>query len=179
MNPLRAYIGGVRSGKSQAALDALLLALPRLKGAKTAYFATLLSQGAGKDKSLALRLKKHRLARPTSWTTLEVGTQLEKAATLAQRSGHDVWLVDGLGLWVALRMRSGEGAVLAELKRFLALAAQTRLCLIVLDEVGQGGVAGHPVAREFADINGLVNQAVAQAAKQVLSVQAGLTQRLK
>lgn len=179
MNPISAYIGGLRSGKSQAALEDLQAALKRGKRLKPAYFGTLLSAASRKDASLAKRLAGHRAARPLTWATVEVGEQLLRAGLAARHAGYDAWLVDGLGPWVALRMRRGEAALLGELDAFLQQAAKAKTCLIVLDEVGLGGVPGHPVARDFADLNGLVNQAVVRAAKRVFGVQAGLKIRLK
>jgi adenosylcobinamide kinase/adenosylcobinamide-phosphate guanylyltransferase len=56
---------------------------------------------------------------------------------------------------------------------------QAALTVVVADEVGQGGVAGHPVSRAFADRNGLANQVLARYADEVYSVQAGLALALK
>ncbi len=53
------------------------------------------------------------------------------------------------------------------------------LAVLVLDEVGLGGVGAHPAVRHFADLNGRLNQAACAQADEVYAVQAGLAQRLK
>ena len=78
-----------------------------------------------------------------------------------------------------MRLDQHQDSVLAEWEAFLGLAGQAPLAILVLDEVGLGGVAAHPVARAFADLNGRLNQAAAAAADEVYSVQAGLLTRLK
>jgi adenosyl cobinamide kinase/adenosyl cobinamide phosphate guanylyltransferase len=80
---------------------------------------------------------------------------------------------------VALRLEQSEETVLGEWKNFLALARQKSSVVLVLDEVGLGGVAAHPAARRFADLNGRINQLACAEADEVYSVQAGLAQRLK
>ena len=96
-----------------------------------------------------------------------------------REAGHDAWFLDGLGAWAALQLDSPQAA-LAALGGFLALARQSSaLTVLVLDEVGQGGVAADPVARAFADLNGSLNQAACGEAVEVHVVQAGLPMRFK
>jgi adenosylcobinamide kinase/adenosylcobinamide-phosphate guanylyltransferase len=173
------YLGGIRSGKSAAAQARFQAELKKRRLKAPAYFATLLAPKGSKDASLNKRVAAHREARPAAWVTVEVGAQLEKAAQMSVRKGLDAWLLDGAGAWAALRLEQSEATVLAEWQAFLALAAKLPLAVLVLDEVGQGGVAAHPVARHFADLNGRVNQLACAAADEVYSVQAGLAQRLK
>ncbi len=104
---------------------------------------------------------------------------MEAAAELCLERGLQAWLLDGAGAWAALRLKKPETEVLTEWQAFLRLATQASLAVLVLDEVGQGGVAGHPVARRFADLNGRLNQAACLAADEVYAVQAGLSSRLK
>lgn len=173
-----AYIGGIRSGKSQAAQARFGAELAALGARSPVYLGTLLGGAGDADVELVERLTAHREARPGDWATLDVGTDLLEAGRRCLAAGHDAWLLDGLGAWAALQLERPQAAM-AQLGGFLALARQARLCVLVLDEVGQGGVPGHPAARAFVDLNGSLNQAACATAGQVHGVQAGLVWRLK
>jgi adenosylcobinamide kinase/adenosylcobinamide-phosphate guanylyltransferase len=51
--------------------------------------------------------------------------------------------------------------------------------LLVSNEVGLGGIAGHPMARAFADHAGRLHQGIATRAQRVVLVVAGLPLTLK
>jgi adenosylcobinamide kinase/adenosylcobinamide-phosphate guanylyltransferase len=167
-----AFIGGIRSGKSDLAQARFQAELKARKLKAPAYLATLLTGKAQKP-----RIDAHQAARPATWATVEVGAQLPAAGQACLRGRRDAWLLDGLGAWAALRLTAKPGDVEAELAEFLALPVP--LLVLVLDEVGQGGVPGHPAARAFADLNGSLNRQACEASDQVFSVQAGLALRLK
>lgn len=173
-----AYLGGIRSGKSALAQARFSAEVERLGLHSPAYLGTLLSGEAGEDPELARRLAAHRAVRPWNWSGIEVGRDLEAAAALCARQGHDAWLLDGLGAWAALNLDQGP-APHAALRRFLELARRAPLALLVLDEVGQGGVGGNPAARAFADLNGELNQAVFASADEAWTVQAGIGVRVR
>jgi adenosylcobinamide kinase/adenosylcobinamide-phosphate guanylyltransferase len=174
-----AYLGGIRSGKSRLAQERFAQELGLRGLLHPAYLGTLLSGASDADRELAERLTEHRRGRPDGWATVEVGTDLLAAGRACQAAGHDAWFLDGLGAWAALQLDAPQQAM-AALGGFLALAGQAcGLLVLVLDEVGQGGVAEHPVARAFADLNGSLNQAACGEAGEVWVVQAGLAQRLK
>ena len=172
------YLGGVRSGKSLLAQTAFTAAIEAQGLHRPAYLGTLLAGASETDLELAERLTEHRRTRPESWTTVDVGHDLLAAGKACFEAGHDAWFLDGLGAWAALQL-SRPQAAMAALGGFLTLGRQAQLVVLVLDEVGQGGVAGDPVSRAFADLNGSLNQAACREADQVHSVQAGLSLRLK
>jgi adenosylcobinamide kinase/adenosylcobinamide-phosphate guanylyltransferase len=177
--PLSAYVGGVRSGKSRLAQAAFEAAVERLGLQRPVYLGTLLGPEAAADQELTERLTEHRRSRPDAWATVEVGRDLLAAGQACREAGHDAWFLDGLGAWAALQLDSPQAA-LAALGGFLALARQSAaLTVLVLDEVGQGGVAADPLARAFADLNGSLNQAACGEAAEVFVVQAGLAMRFK
>lgn len=173
------FLGGIRSGKSAAAQLRFGAELKARRSKSPAYLATLLAAPKGKDLGVDARVARHQALRPRAWVTVEVGTELKAAALACARRGLDAWLLDGAGAWAALRLDQAPEAVLAEWQDFLELADNTPLAVLVLDEVGQGGVGAHPAVRAFADLNGRMNQAAAAAAEEVYSVQAGLLTRLK
>ena len=174
-----AFIGGIRSGKSKLAQARFQQELAQRGLLHPAYLGTLLGHAADEDRELAERLTEHRRSRPAEWATVEVGSDLLAAGEACRQAGHDAWFLDGLGAWAALQLNTPQQAM-AALGGFLALAEQScGLLVLVLDEVGQGGVAEHPVARAFADLNGSLNQAACGQAQEAWSIQAGLAQRLK
>lgn len=172
------FLGGVRSGKSALALRRFKDEVAHRGLKSPAYLGTLLSQSGRLDQELAGRLKAHRAARPADWATVDVEGKLLAAAEHCAVAGHEAWLLDGLGAWAALHL--GEAAeTLAALEAFLLMARGLPLLVLVLDEVGLGGVSGEASARAFADLNGSLNQAACAQADEVWSVQAGLAVRLK
>lgn len=175
---LLAYIGGIRSGKSALAQRRFEGEIDRLGLKAPVHVGTLLAEASDADASLAERLKAHRAARPAAWANVEAGRDLPAAGKRCVQSGHDAVLLDGLGAWAALRLEQPQAAV-AELKAFLVLARSARLTVLVLDEVGQGGVPGHPAARAFVDLNGTLNQVACAQADEVWGAQAGLAVKLK
>jgi adenosylcobinamide kinase/adenosylcobinamide-phosphate guanylyltransferase len=173
------YLGGIRSGKSRLAQSRFSAELSARGLAHPAYLGTLLAAAADEDRELAERLTEHRRGRPEAWATMEVGLDLLGCAQGCRRQGHDAWFLDGLGAWAALQLNAPQQAM-AALGGFLTLAKQScGLLVLVLDEVGQGGVPEHPVARAFTDLNGSLNQAACGEADEVWGVQAGLPLRLK
>lgn len=165
------FIGGIRSGKSRLAEARFSR---EIKGRKISpvYLATLDSRLARGDQPLLKRIADHQSGRPAFWQTIEIGKNL------AAQAKHQAMILDGLGLWVALRHKDKTDTVLTELSTFLA-SAKNSLAVLVLDEVGLGGVSASASARRFADLNGRVNQAVCAAAHEVWRVDAGLGTRIK
>jgi adenosylcobinamide kinase/adenosylcobinamide-phosphate guanylyltransferase len=167
-------IGGVRSGKS-------------------AFAERLVARGAGPvlyvatarltDPELAARVAAHRARRPPGWALVE--EPLDPARAIAARPAATV-LLDSLTLLVAnaLELAPARDAPAAHVERVvgelvaLARDGQRRL-VVVTDEVGQGGVALTPLGRQFADLLGDANQALAAAAERVYYVVAGLAVELR
>jgi adenosylcobinamide kinase/adenosylcobinamide-phosphate guanylyltransferase len=174
---LLAYLGGIRSGKSREAQLRFSAELEAVGARKPVYLGTLLPPH-GEDPESHLRIATHRQARPAHWETRAVDRDLAGAAAACLAAGQDAWLLDGLGAWAAHFLDKPKAA-LEQWRGFLPLARQAKLCVAVLDEVGQGGVSGQVAARLFADINGELNQAVCGAADEAYAVQAGLLLRLK
>jgi adenosyl cobinamide kinase/adenosyl cobinamide phosphate guanylyltransferase len=152
-------LGGARSGKSAVAEER---AGSLGAGAGVTYLATAV---AGSDDDLDARIGEHRARRPPSWTTVEVGPDL--AGALRQSAG--VTLVDGLGSWLA-----GSPAMAVDVDDLCsALGERAGDTVVVSDEVGLGVHPSSESGRRFRDALGLVNQAVAARADEVLLVVAG------
>lgn len=169
------FLGGIRSGKSGLAESVFARELKARKW-RAAYLATLDSRLSKNDPSLKARIAAHRARRPKEWLTVECGTR----ARLKPAPNCQAQLLDGLGLWLALKLQARPESVLSELDKFLReLKAQSKLAVIVLDEVGLGGISPNRSQRHFTDLNGLANQLVCAQADKVWRVDAGLAMRIK
>jgi adenosylcobinamide kinase/adenosylcobinamide-phosphate guanylyltransferase len=128
----------------------------------------------GEDEDLQRRVRLHRERRPRGWGTLEIG---DLGEVLEAAESWDAVLLDSLTLWVSA---GDEGRALAEFDRFLALAVDSRVpLLLVSDEVGLGVVPERQAGRRFRDVLGLVNQRAAKAAEEVHLCVAGIAIRIK
>lgn len=149
-------LGGARSGKSAVA--------ERRAGAgPVTYVAT--GEAPPDDADMAARIAAHRARRPPAWTTVEAD---DVAAAVDGASGGTV-LVDSLTAWVA--RAPGFAVDVDDLCR--ALSARSGDVVVVSDEVGLGVHPSTEAGRAFRDALGLVNQAVAAAADEVVLVFAG------
>jgi adenosylcobinamide kinase/adenosylcobinamide-phosphate guanylyltransferase len=148
---LTLVLGGARSGKSA-------FAERRAGPGSVTYVAT----GDGAD--MPERVAAHRARRPSTWTTIEA---VDLVGVLSSVVG--TVLVDSLTTWVA--GAAGFEVDIDELCR--ALSSRSGDTVVVSDEVGLGVHPSTEVGRAFRDALGLVNQAVAAVADEVLLVVAG------
>lgn len=151
-------LGGARSGKSRVA--------EQLAGARSdpvTYVATAVP--ADDDGDFAGRIAAHRERRPTTWATVEAGAEL--IHHLPRLLGTA--LVDSLGTWVAHH----DDFAVDTAALVVALVARAGDTIVVSEEVGLGVHPATAVGRHFRDVLGSLNQAVADAADEVLLVVAG------
>ena len=161
-------LGGVRAGKS-----AFAVTRARAIGGRVVFVATA---EAG-DAEMAARIARHRAERPRTWRTVEVPVALP-SALVALQSEADVLLVDCLNLWVAnlleKRPELSDQDLQAEAAELAAVVTQPGPALILVsNEVGWGVHPETELGRRFRDALGLVNQAVARAAEEVVLMVAG------
>jgi adenosyl cobinamide kinase/adenosyl cobinamide phosphate guanylyltransferase len=150
-------LGGARSGKSFVAEQ-----LAGKTGAHVTYVATVNVDG---DTDLANRVMAHQLRRPVSWSNIENNPHLTKI--LEETS--DTILIDSLGPWLAALPSMDP-----DIERLCAaLTKRTGDTILVSDEVGLGVHPETPMGRSFRDALGLLNQAIAEVADDVLLVVAG------
>jgi adenosylcobinamide kinase/adenosylcobinamide-phosphate guanylyltransferase len=156
-------VGGVRSGKSDVAERVALDLAHRSGDAPVTYLATAVV--APDDREHAARVAAHRLRRPPTWTTGEVGGDLPAALAVAQ----GIVLVDSLGAWVAAHPELAVDVdALVD-----ALATRPGPTIVVTEEVGLSVHAATEAGRRFQDVLGALNRAVADRAERVLLVVAG------
>jgi adenosylcobinamide kinase/adenosylcobinamide-phosphate guanylyltransferase len=167
-------LGGARAGKS-----AYAVARAAVVGERVTFVATA---EAG-DPEMAARIACHQADRPPRWNTVEAPLALAEAVAGLEGKA-DAVIVDCLTLWVAnllaRRPDLPDRELLVEAER-LADLGQRRLFGLVLvsNEVGWGVHPETALGRRFRDALGLVNQAVARAADEVVLLVAGCPWWLK
>jgi adenosylcobinamide kinase / adenosylcobinamide-phosphate guanylyltransferase len=169
-------LGGVRSGKSLYA-ETLALDLAHGGAAKPLYVATADAELSRADAAMTARIARHRARRGRAWAVIEA--PLDIVGALAKAGKSPAVLVDSLTLWLGNLLAAGRPPARETARLMAALAAAAGPVVVVSDEVGLGGIAANPLARDFADALGALNQRVAAAAGRVVLVAAGIPLILK
>jgi adenosylcobinamide kinase / adenosylcobinamide-phosphate guanylyltransferase len=164
-------LGGARSGKShfaqQLASDTQLSVL---------YIAT----ATALDAEMVGRILHHQQNRPREWRVLECPLNL-CAALIAEGKHKQTILVDCLTLWLNNQLffspTQNFNALCDELIH-AALTSQADI-IFVANEVGLGIIPLGEINRKFVDEAGRLNQKIAQAARKVFFIAAGLPLVLK
>lgn len=174
-DPLILVLGGTRSGKSRYSLELT-------EGFAGSGRATFLATAWRGDPEMERRIARHQRARPATWPTVDVGTDL--AAAIRRANPVEPILVEGLTLWLSALVGDDlvdpdpilDGPVAAALD---AIRAHRGPVVVVSDEIGLGMVPMHAGSRTFRDLVGLVHQRFAAQAHEVDLVVAGLPLTLK
>lgn len=167
--------GGARSGKSTFAQS---LCPPE---AQAVYIAT----ANPIDKEMCERIARHRAARPASWLTIEEPVAVPTLVE-AHASRSNFILIDCITLWLSnlfMEWRNEDSSVI-ESKAIaqaeaLAAAAESGTVVAVTNEVGSGIVPESALARQFRDVQGLVNQRMARVASNVYLLTCGIPVQIK
>jgi adenosylcobinamide kinase/adenosylcobinamide-phosphate guanylyltransferase len=164
--------GGSRSGKSAFAEK-----LANNIAGRRAYLAT----AQALDAEMVARIEKHRRDRGATWDTYE--EPLAVAELLKKLSStYEIVLLDCLTLWLSNVMahRSGDGAVTSHSENLVtAMKSFGGSLIVVSNEVGLGIVPDNPLARQFRDCAGMLNQKVALSADEVYFTVSGIPMRMK
>ena len=166
-------IGGCRSGKSTYARQTA----EKVPAEQKIFIATCVPQ----DDEMKRRVARHQKERSQNWVTVEAPLDLPEAILQNSRRG-DVILVDCLTLWVSnLLIETGDEKKTEDTISQLIEVLEKAICPIVLvsNEVGTGIVPENQLARQFRDITGWVNQAVARCANKVVWMVAGIPVTVK
>lgn len=162
--------GGQRSGKS---LFAEHLALSRSD--QPCYLATARVY----DEEFRKRVDVHKARRGDRWVNLEIPLKVSEAGI----GEGDVVLLDCLTLlatnWFfecGEDVKSTVNSVTAELDALFSRMADV---IVVTNEIGLGGVSPNALQRRFADVQGAVNQWVAERASEVYLVVSGIPVKIK
>jgi adenosylcobinamide kinase/adenosylcobinamide-phosphate guanylyltransferase len=161
--------GGSRSGKSSYA-EELALSL----SATPVYIATSRIW----DEEFRRRVIRHQAGRGKEWTTIEEEKELSRHLLESR-----VVLIDCVTLWITnfffdLNANVDESldAIKTEWDKF---TAQDATFIFVTNEIGMGGVSVNEAQRKFTDLQGWVNQYIAQRADQVIFMVSGIPVKIK
>ena len=161
-------LGGCRSGKSSLAL--------RTAEAVDAGQRIFIATAVPFDAEMQDRVRRHQKERGAGWITLEAPLALPEALTEHSREGRVV-LVDCLTLWVSNLLLEWMDAAAVE-NRIAELVRVVQACagpvILVSNEVGLGVVPDSQLGRQFRDLAGMANQAVAAVADEVVMTVAGI-----
>ena len=167
--------GGQRSGKSVYA-EKLALAL----SANPIYLATAHVW----DEEFSQRVQRHRERRGPQWTNIEE----EKYLSRHHVAGRVV-VVDCITLWCTnfffdrhvkdMEQPSVDDALTAIKTEFDKFVDQDATFIFVTNEIGSGGVSDNAVQRRFTDLEGWMNQYVAQRADEVILMVCGICHHVK
>ena len=161
--------GGQRSGKSTKA-EELALSLSD----NPVYLATAHIW----DEEFRERVRKHQERRGPQWTNIEEEIHLSR---------HDltgrVAVIDCVTLWLT-NLISEENinvdALLATAKKeFDAFTTPDATYIFVTNEIGSGGVSDNALQRRFTDLQGWMNQYIAQKADEVILMVSGIEIKVK
>lgn len=166
--PLTLVLGGAASGKSTYAET-----LVEATGQPLLYIATAQSF----DDEMAQKVTRHQARRGANWRTIEAPLDIGPALAAAQPT--EVVLLDCATMWLSNHLFAEADLPATEAAFFAALAQCRAPVVVVSNEVGAGIVPENPLARQFRQAQGELNQRLAAHADLVVTVMAGLPLALK
>lgn len=140
------------------------------------------------DEEMRQRIKKHKEVRPATWDTLEVTTNI--GSQIGQKiEGAQIVIVDCMALLVSNIFGQYcdqtdtpliEEKVTDEINELIECIEQTDATfIIVTNEIGLGLVPTNRMGRLYRDLLGKANQRLAEVAKEVYLMVAGLPLQIK
>ena len=161
--------GGQRSGKSNYAQQ-LALQLSD----QPVYLAT----SRVWDEEYRKRIERHQQNRGPQWTNIEEEKYLSQHALKGR-----VIVIDCLTLWATNFFFDNDSDIEKSLNQLKAefdrFTQQTATFIFVTNELGLGGISENPIQRRFTDLQGWMNQYVAEKADQVVLMVSGIPLLLK
>lgn len=170
-------LGGARSGKS-----AFAERIARDSGKSVLFIATATAE----DDEMKDRIRKHQATRPPAWQTMELPRDIGRNLKVPVAP---VVILDCITLLVSnillslpenVNMEAVMHNVQAEITEMMdAQAKFGGQWLIISNEVGLGLVPPNPLGRVYRDALGFANQTLAQSAKKVVFMVAGIPMVVK
>ncbi len=161
--------GGQRSGKSSYAQQMAL----QLSN-QPVYLATSRIW----DEEHRQRIIRHQNDRGPEWTNIEE----EKILSKHDFKGRTV-LIDCVTLWLTNFFFDNDSNIeqsLEEAKNeFTKLIKQDASFIVVTNEIGLGGMPENPIQRKFTDLQGWMNQHIAQVANEIFWMVSGIPVKIK
>ena len=161
--------GGQRSGKSSKA-EELALSLSKTP----VYVATAHIW----DDEFLERVRRHQERRGPEWTNIEEERQLSRISLTGR-----VAVIDCVTLWLTNIFFANDSNVEQSLQEAKAeldtFTKQDATFIFVTNEIGLGGVSDNALQRKFTDLQGWINQYIAQKADEVILMVSGIAVKVK
>lgn len=161
--------GGQRSGKSGYA-QTLALSL----ASNPVYLAT----SRVWDEEHRKRIIRHQAERGPEWTNIEEEKYLSKHNVTGR-----VVVIDCVTLWGTNFFFDNQANVelaLTQIKtEFEKFTVQDAFFIFVTNEIGLGGVSENEIQRKFTDLQGWVNQYIAEQADEIILMISGIPLKIK
>lgn len=160
--------GGQRSGKSKYA-ESVALSLSQ----QPVYMATAHVW----DDEFRQRVVRHQQRRGPQWTNIEEEQWLSRHDV----SGRVV-VIDCITLWLTnffYESQDVDQALATAKAEFDRFTSQDATFIFVTNEIGSGGVSTNAVQRRFTDLQGWMNQYVAERADDVVMMVSGIPMKVK
>ena len=161
--------GGARSGKSLYAEQIALSLTPHPIYLATAHIW---------DEEFRQRVIRHQERRGPEWTNIEEEKQLSRHVVKGR-----VVLIDCVTLWCTNHFFSNEGDLIKTLEEikgeFDRFTNQDATFIFVTNEIGLGGTSENELQRKFTDLQGWVNQYLAEKADEVILMISGIHIKIK
>lgn len=167
-------LGGARSGKSLFA-ENLALQIYGQAGHKTKLYYLATCQAM--DGEMQARVLQHKQRRDDGWINVE--HPLEIVKFLQSNASNAVILLDCLTLWINNLIYNKHNIEQEFERLYNALENSSANIIFVSNELGMGLVPETKLGREFRDLQGLLNQNLAQKVDKVALIVAGLPLWLK
>lgn len=169
MRRITLITGGQRSGKSGYAQQ-MALALTK----EPVYVATSRIW----DEEFRQRVIRHQQDRGKEWTNIEEEKQLSRH-NLKER----VIVIDCVTLWATNFFFDNKSDVDLSLEllkeEFNNFTIQEAHFIFITNEIGLGGVSVDEIQRKFSDLQGWLNQYIAEKADEVILMVSGLPVKIK
>ena len=157
--------GGQRSGKSTKA-EELALQLSE----NPVYLATAHIW----DDEFRERVRKHQERRGPEWTNIEEEIYLSKH-NLAGR----VVVIDCVTLWLTNWLQASDNPLEQAKVEFDKFTTPDATYIFVTNEIGSGGTSTNALQRRFTDLQGWMNQYIAQKADEVILMVSGIPVKIR
>lgn len=161
--------GGARSGKSRYAQELALQLSP-----DPVYVATARSW----DDDFRERIRRHQSERDERWASLEEEKYISRLGLAGK-----VAVIDCVTLWLTNFFVDTGNDIEASLKagkaEIDALSGIDATLIIISNEIGMGSHAETEVGRKFTDLQGWMNQYIAQKAGKVILMVSGIPMTIK
>jgi adenosylcobinamide kinase/adenosylcobinamide-phosphate guanylyltransferase len=169
MTKITLITGGQRSGKSSYAQE-LALKL----SSNPVYLATSRTW----DDEHKKRIERHKADRDERWENIEEEKEISKFDF-----SNRVVLIDCVTLWLTNFFFDNKSDIEASLKaaqnEFNQITQQNAHLIFVTNEIGLGGMPENNIQRKFTDLQGWMNQYIAEKAHKVTLMVSGIPVKIK